>query len=447
LCRAYEIGKNKSEQPTRASYRYISGKNVVFNKFGSVINKFLKTLKNASDEDIDKYTDYLNAILGSISNYNVSATEISGDCELGIVIRVFEKVNSTGKKLTLFDLINAKSYQIKTDDYSDGLSVFFTKRIDSITSQQPSLESSAREYFGFNSQESYEELARIVRILEITYLLNNSQTPAISNRTMLNRDPEFWFDMWKKNEAILFKTIAFLHEQQLIGIAPSAFIEYIIAVFLAKPKALENPIFKSVVKKHALYLTLTATGFNKSHLDTVEKFHDLASQLKVGHKCQTLNVESLSTNPNLTVNKVLECTASISAFKAVSNILYQEKPDGKFDRDILGNQINVNNFDLHYIYPKALVNQFTRKCPFNSIANIIYLHNSTNSGTIKDKSPENYFGKLREQIGTGKLAQRCEQNLIDLDKVSKINNGSKALEFIKNRAAKIAEIVDNYFKG
>lgn len=192
------------------------------------------------------------------------------------------------------------------------------------------MENSARAYFGFNTRGSYEELARIIRILEITYLLNNSQKPAIYNSVMLNRDPEFWFEMWKKNETMLFKAIAFFHEQQLIGIAPPTFIEYIISVFLAKPEALENVIFTSKVKKCALYLTLTANGFNKSNLNIVEKFHDLASQLKSGNTLQIPNFERLSANPNLTANKVLECTASISVFKAVSSILYQENPDGKF---------------------------------------------------------------------------------------------------------------------
>lgn len=447
LCCAFKIGKDKSEHPTRESYRYISGKNIISNKFGSVVNKFLKTLKNASDENIDEYTDYLNAILGSISSYNISATEISGDSELGIVIRVFEKVNSTGKKLTLFDLINAKSYQVITDDYSDGLSAFFSKRIDSMTIKEPLFEKSARVYFGFNKQELYEELARIVRIFEITYLLNNSQLPAIFNRNMLNREPSFWFDMWISNETILFKTIKWLYEQMLIDIAPAAFIEYIIAVFLANPKALNNPIFKNEVKKYALYLALSANSFNKSNLDIVEKFNDLASHLDNSHEFNKLDFESLSNKPNLTASKILEYTASKSEFRAVLNILYKEKPEGKFDRDISGHQITLheNDFDLHHIYPKSRVAEFTRKSPFNSIANMIYIHNSTNREMIKDKSPASYFANLRNKIGFEKFSQFCNQNLIDFHAISKVDNENKALDFTKERAAKIAEIVNNYF--
>lgn len=97
LCRVFQRGIDKSDKPTKENNRLISGKSIIENKFGSVVSKFLRNLKDASDDNIDKYTDYLNGILGSISGYSVPATVIAGDSELGVVIRVFEKVNSTGK--------------------------------------------------------------------------------------------------------------------------------------------------------------------------------------------------------------------------------------------------------------------------------------------------------------------------------------------------------------
>lgn len=72
---------------------------------------------------------HLSAVLGAIGGYSIPATVIASDSELGVVIRGFEKVNSTGKKLTLFDLINAKSFQVKNSLYQGGLSDFLTKKL------------------------------------------------------------------------------------------------------------------------------------------------------------------------------------------------------------------------------------------------------------------------------------------------------------------------------
>ena len=106
LCRSFNRGQDKSDKPTRDNNRFISGKSIIENKFGSVVSKFLRNLKDIDEDKFDKYMDYLNGILGAVSGYSVPATVISGDSELGVVIRVFEKVNSTGKKFRAIALQN-----------------------------------------------------------------------------------------------------------------------------------------------------------------------------------------------------------------------------------------------------------------------------------------------------------------------------------------------------
>jgi len=102
VCGNFAISKDRSKKPTRQNNRFISGKNIIDNKFGSVVSKFLRVLVDATEEETDKYTDHLNAVLGSVGGYSISATAtatatatvIDSDSELDIVIRVFEKVNS-----------------------------------------------------------------------------------------------------------------------------------------------------------------------------------------------------------------------------------------------------------------------------------------------------------------------------------------------------------------
>ena len=142
---------------------------------------------------------------------------------------------------------------------------------------------------------------------------------------------------------------------------------------------------------------------------------------------------------------MLEFTTSRAEFKTILHILYNEKVAGNFTQDISGNrikQIDKSKRDNHHIYPKARVKDFSNKSPFNSIANIILVDNSTNREEIKDRSPDEYFSFIKQQPNG---IMSCEKNLIDIDEVIKINSEEEAMLFIENRAEKISQIVNSYF--
>ncbi len=446
LCRSFPIGKDKSEKPTRQDNRFISGKNIIDNKFGSVVSKFLRTLRDASEENIDKYTDYLNAVLGAIGGYSIPATVIASDSELGVVIRVFEKVNSTGKKLTLFDLINAKSFQVENKLYQGGLSDFLTKKLNEAAKKCSKRKAGIDNFFKYDENSgTYEKLDKIIRIFEIASLLEKNVTPTILQSAMLSREPEFWFTAYNEKSIPLFDVIDWLEDEGLIDIAQTTFLEYATAIFLANPKALGYSKFKTEVKKYTLYLNLSNISFNKSNLDVVEKIYSISKKITENHVSNKFNYTSPSSSPNLTKERVLEFTTSRAEFKTILHILYNEKVAGNFTQDISGNrikQIDKSKMDNHHIYPKARVKDFSNKSPFNSIANIILVDNSTNREEIKDRSPDEYFAFIKQQPNG---IMSCEKNLIDIDEVIKINSEEEAMLFIENRAEKISQIVNSYF--
>ena len=117
--------------------------------------------------------------MGTVGGYSVPATVIASDSELGVVIRVFEKVNSTGKKLTLFDLINAKSFQTKEKKYSGGLSDYLNSKILKATSENQSLSVGVNNFLKYDEDNRiFEKLDRIVRTFEIAELLKNRRPRA-----------------------------------------------------------------------------------------------------------------------------------------------------------------------------------------------------------------------------------------------------------------------------
>lgn len=447
FCRNFPISKDQSEKSTRQNNRFISGKSIIENKFGSVVNKFLRGLKSATEINIDKYTDYLNAVLGAVGGYSVPATVIASDSELGIVIRVFEKVNSTGKKLTLFDLINAKSFQVKDELYQRGLSVYLTSNILDILSKKDGLKLGVNSFLKFDEDKGFfEKLDRIVRIFEIANLLEKSSVPSIFQSAMLLKEPEFWFETWNNKGGKLLEIICWMENEGLVDIGQITFLEYAAAILLANPKAFELAKFRTEIKKYALYLILTDSSFSKSNLDMVEKIYEISKIMTDSHESNKYDYDSPSGNPNLTKNKILEYTTSKSGFKAIMNIFYNDNPGGNFTIDIKGNlikKIDKSKMDNHHIYPKSRVSGFAKASKFNSIANIVLVDINANREEIKDKSPSDYFKSINLNK---KGAIFCAQNLIDIDEAMRIESEADAERFIDNRAEKIADMVNDYFK-
>lgn len=447
FCREFPIGKSNDEKPTRGNNRFISGKAIISDKSGSIINKFLRLFsENEFNENvIDKYTDNLNAILNSVGGYSIPATIISSDSELGVVIRVFEKVNSTGKKLTLFDLINAKSFETQNEDYKGGLSDYLKRKITSKIEIENHLKTGANKFFKFDHNEQvFENIDRIIRIFEITNLLEKRSVPSISQSTMLKKDADFWFNTWIEKGDKLLEIVSWMNHEGLIDIGQITFLEYATAIFLANKKSFESKKFKQEVKKYALYLSLIGSGFSKSNLDIVEKLYNISKGLSDYTGLDKYEYDSPAGKPSLTKDAVLEAVASKAIFQTIKNIFYKDKIGGKFTVDIMGHKINNDetNMDDHHIYPKSKVNNFSKKSKFNSIANIMLVDSTLNRVDIKDKKPSDYFVQIGQQDNG---AFNCDQNLINLDDIKNVNSEESASNFIDNRAEKIANIINEHF--
>lgn len=447
FCRSFRISSDKSEKPTRQNNRFISGKNIIDNKFGSVVSKFLRVFKDASEDDIDKYTDHLNAVLGSVGGYSIPATVIASDSELGIVIRVFEKVNSTGKKLTLFDLINAKSFQVTGESYRVGLSEYLTNDIISILSTDHRYKNSVDNFLKYDEDKrGFDKLDKIIRVFEVASLLKKQSVPSILQSVMLAKEPEFWFETWNDNRLFILKVISWMGEEGLTDIGQVTFLEYALAIFLANRKSFESNRFKREIKKYALYLAVSGTSFSKSNLDTVEKLSSISRQITDNHESTKYDFSSPSRSPNLTAEQVLEITTSNSKFKAVMNIFYVEKINAKFTVDIVGTPIKNMDFsrmDNHHIFPKSRVAGFTSKSKFNSIANFVVVDSATNRENIRDKTPKEYFRTIAS--ADEKASFNCEQNLININDVMNVGTESEAELFIDKRAKAVAEAINSYF--
>lgn len=447
LCRSFPISKDKSEKSTRQNNRFISGKSIIENRSGSVVAKFLRHFKDADEDTMDNYVDHLNAVFGSVGGYSVPATVIARDSELGIVIRVFEKVNSTGKKLTLFDLINAKSFQVNDKIYSVGLSDYLNSEIEKLLSVNQSLSKGVYNFLKFDeSSKTYEKLDKIIRILEISKLLRSGVSPSIFQSTMLSKDPIFWFEEWNSHGKTLLSIMEWMEEEGLIDIGQITFLEYASAIFIANTDSFCRSKFKKEIKKYALFLSLSGTGFSKSNLDMVERLYGISKQITDAHESNQYNYDSPSSSPSLTGDQLLEITTSNAKFKSILNILYIDKVKGLCTIDIAGNKLNpscTKEQDRHHLFPKSRVNGYHAKSIFNSIANFVILDDDINRINIKDKTPNQYLSELKSQDSS--VPDYCKSNLIDFNEAINITSEDEAKYFIEKRAKNIAFVINNYF--
>lgn len=447
FCRAFNTGKNNDEKPTRSNNRFISGKAIINDESGSIINKFLHSFSDSefSETAIDKYTNNLNAILGAVGGYSIPATIIASDSELGVVIRVFEKVNSTGKKLTLFDLINAKSFETQNEVYKVGLSEYLKSEISSKIEIKDQLKLGANKFLGFDKNERiFEKIDKIIRIFEVASLLEKGNTPSIFQSTMLKREADFWFDTWVKKGDKLLEIVSWMDNEGLIDIGQSTFLEYATAILLANEQSFEIRKFKEEIKKYAIYLRLIGSSFNKSNLDTVEKLYKISKGLTDNNGLDRYKYSSPIGKPSLKKEDILGATTSSAIFKAIKILFYKDKIDGKFTVDIMGNQVKdtEDNMDDHHIYPKSKVKNFSAKNRFNSIANIVYIDSTLNRVDIKDKMPCEYFDAIKNN---SKADFNCTQNLINIEDLKNVNSEDSASAFIEKRAEEIAGLINDSF--
>jgi len=450
LCRSFK--RSGDEINSKQDSRFIHGRLIVQNRYASAVSKFLRVFESMGEDGntiIDKYNDHLNAIFGAMCGYGISFTKINADADLGLVIRVFEKVNTSGKKLTLFDLVNAKSFESNDRSHQKGLAHFMSESLRDIIRERR-FQQSAVEMF-FNGKQTGDgvansDLAPFIRCAAMAEYLSKDLVPGISNNEMLEKDADFWFDAWQRHSGTLLKFASKLFDEGILGLMNSAFKEYTTAIVMANPKLLNESIFIKEVKKRSLDLTLSRQPFNKANLDVVMDLHRLGKHLIGVHGFEKYRY-IFTPYTQLTSDKFLDRMATWEVgraeFRAVMYILYSEKAGGKFTIDLAGNAIKestIDSMDQHHIYPKARTKQ-EDDVIFNSIANIVMLSRSCNQQEIKDGHPSEYLPEIR-RIHGDHADQIFSQNLISDDMLK--DGSTSARQALQERLRLIAEIVSEY---
>jgi hypothetical protein len=448
FCKSFNRSVNGDEKNTRQHNRFISGRAIIENRYAAVINKFLRCFASKNEDDIDKYTDYLNAVLGSVGGYGIPVTLISGDSDLGLVIRVFEKVNSTGKPLALFDLIHAKTFKTNSSSSNnEGLAEFLYNDISNYCKNHDNTKC-IEQYFEYEpNHNQYKNLARVIRIISILEFLLKGNHPHFTKAHMFQKEAGFWFEMWKRYGEQILDTLVWLEEDSLVSLSNKILLEYMVPILIIFPALKQQSIFRDKLKKYILYSNIKHIGFSKTNLDIVMKFYEFAKEINNHNNSLYKHTVKLPINTELNLSGDDIANVFIgksTTYNSILYILFQENHDAG-NVDFTNTKIQKNSsisLDEHHIVPKSAVQKYMKNSIYNSIANVTLLNMASNRWEIKGTPFYKYIDQLKSIYSREQFEYILSQNFLDLDLI--VQRASEE-EILKKRAEDIAQRITNYF--
>lgn len=445
LCRHYTPSQTKDRQATRQNYRLISCSAVLNSNYSGYINKYMSALQQsgASDEQINEYVNYLNGLFGVLRAYNIPVVKISEHCNLDLVCRVFEKVNSSGTKLTPFDLINAKSYGAALSN-EEGISGYISNRIlNHPIYQVPDVQRALNSYFEFDKASNKFKVFPILKILHLSRIMKTGQTKylIISNASMLAREADEWFNSWNFYEDRLMKFFEWSLNWGLMQSFARTFFEYSAAMAIALPEMFEENLFQKMIIKHGYHISIIKRTIGNRDAPIFTEFLEYGKQLLRSGSSYKLNV--VAPQPPSVVDKdhILKAKKDGQAFHSIMSIMYKYRYKSLFSEDLFGDPIifdaSSKNCDVHHLVAKA--NTKGKSDVFDSVANLVLLGQDSNRHILRDKN----LDEMRETVqrfcsdSPGKYNRLMAANLIPL-------NTNDEDEFINQRADIITEYVNGF---
>ncbi|MFI0400711.1 MAG: DUF262 domain-containing protein [Thiolinea sp.] len=312
--------------------------------------------------ELRKVAARLKGIFETIRKFSVPFVVLDSDAGLESVCRVFETINSTGTRLTTFDLAVAKYFP------------------------NPDL----KEYFD-DSLRSYPILKdyqiegeSFLQVLSLYFLRTMGKFPEATRSTALNLHPEFINANWTKTSeslAIAFKWISEL------GVSPRnqpnhGLLVSIAATLMCYPDSLNNSTFTVVLKKWYFCTILTIEPYPANNYKVGADFRRFCDFLDNGEQLQYPRVY-FSVDSLIKVRQPLD-----NKYKAIQALMNSD-----ITHDLVTGNVLKSEFEDHHFYPYSLVKSGLNKNDLNSIANRILVSKATNR-SISNDNPEKYLMAL-----------------------------------------------------
>ncbi|GAA6166820.1 GmrSD restriction endonuclease domain-containing protein [Sessilibacter corallicola] len=307
----------------------------------------------------------LKGVFETIRKFSIPFVALDNDAPLESVCRVFETINSTGTRLTTFDLAVAKYYP------DPDLKELF----DLARDKYPIL-------------KEYEvDGERILQILSLYYLRDKvNKFPEATRSVLLSLDGSFIKVHCEDAARRLSEVCDWV--KQLGATAktqpPHGTLVSIAATLMCFPDSLSKSEFSSTLKKWYFCSTLAANPSPSNNYKIGDDFRRFCDYLDKKEAIPYPRVY-FTTNDIISIKNVND-----SRYKAIQALMRTTVRE-----DIMTGNSLSGELEDHHIYPYSLYRSGLAKGKLNSIANKIILSKHTNR-TLSNQNPDKYLMSIAE---------------------------------------------------
>ncbi len=385
---------------------------------------YLKSNEGYDDEDAKKYYKILQEIFSNVwTTYEIPIVKLPESLLLDNVATVFERINSKGTPLGVFDLLNAR---------------FIIHDIE-LRKQWENIKDTHE-----NIRKWYDQFKNDKVPLYIVQALALSKSGFLRRKTILNLDELYkvsgqfdsddFFNDWAEISDYVEETISRITSTGVEGFGAINydFIPYTVMVPLIASflKEIENkPNRTSCINKIRFWYWNNILGdrYSGSTDSTAEFDFKIMKKWFDGYTSDPFDVEERNNFNTQKSNSAL--------YKAIMCVIAKK---GALDF-IRGDPLQYSNLEDHHIFPRSKAKQFNAEKDIDSVLNKTLIFDKTNQ-FFSNKNPSEYLTEIMKEqnIDKTELQQRLSTHLISPSAFECLMNDNFS-DFIKEREKTIRE--------
>lgn len=362
----------------------------------------------------------VNRVFETMRNYQIPLVIVDRGDSTEAICRIFETINSTGTRLTTFDLAVAR---------------FFPKPDLHNLWQQSKVKHPVLERF-------VAEGERVLQIVAITSGYEQRSYIEPTRGTLLNLTGKDILDRWDNCAESLAQALEWVEAHGAVpGIQSNDALLVPLAYFLGNVTAqwkTQNPSFNTILERWYF-----------SH--ALQQGARQASNYKIGQTVSSLHrwlVDAqLPENPRVRLDQaeVLKLAKTDARYQAILALLRWKGGNDLWTEEPL----KPDDVEDHHIFPAALSKRYAiPRRLLDSVANRLLVSRATNRN-LSDRLPSDYIGRLlREAERSGTLSAKVDQLQgaclpLDLDIETSLNklDPTTIASFLEQRASLILKRV------
>jgi len=366
----------KAKDPTRYNGRWIRADLVI--KGGEqkfVTEYFLSFFHEGERERAWEAIHKVSGIFEIIRNYEVPYILLGGQEGIEAICRIFETINSTGTRLTTFDLAVARYFPDPD----------LRHLYESARTSHPALND-----FDVDGE----------RILQIIVLLEKNTEPSRSEQLRLTK--EDIHKHWNKAVGALVRAIRWAQNE--CGLEPRYYVGESQLVALAGVLSGSEPSKQEVFlaqKRDLLvqwfFSNILQSGFRATNYRIFTHYRSLQKLLEEGE----IPADDIPA-VKLDLDTLINLAKSDNRYKAILALLRRSIMEDFYS----GSKIESNNLEIHHIFPRS----FGAKKKVDSIANLVPLTRESNQ-LLSNRNPSEYIAELGRHTSIQKANERLANAL------------------------------------